>query len=149
MRYILFVLSLSLSTLLPVMADNGLVMLNSPYTVQETEARLVNVLKAKGMKIFARIDHAAAAKRAGIELDPTRLVLFGNPKVGTPLMHCGRTAAIDLPMKMLIWEENGKVRLAYNSPAWLEERHGLQACKKILGKVDSALHGLALAAVGK
>lgn len=149
MRYLLLVLALSLSVLLPAMADNGLVILKSSYTVQETETHLVDALKAKGMKIFARIEHAAGAKRAGLELDPTRLVLFGNPKVGTPLMHCGRSAAIDLPMKMLIWEENGKVWLAYNSPAWLEERHGLQACKAILGKVDSALHGLALAAVGK
>jgi uncharacterized protein (DUF302 family) len=65
------------------MADNGLVILKSSYTVQETETRLVDALKAKGMRIFARIDHAAGAKRAGLELDPTRLVLFGNPKVGT------------------------------------------------------------------
>lgn len=110
--------------------------------------RLVAVLKARGLKLFARVNHAQGAAGAGLTLRPTELVLFGNPKVGTPLMQCNQTTAIDLPQKALIWQaEDEKVRISYNDPTYLAQRHGIsQACAEPLAKVAQALEGLATAA---
>lgn len=108
------------------MADNGLVTIPSIHDVKETIDRLEADVKAKGMTVFARIDHAAGAKQAGMALRPTELLIFGNAKAGTPLMRAGQTIGIDLPLKMLGWEDAaGKVWLSYNDPVWLAERHGL------------------------
>lgn len=110
-------------------AESGFIVVASDSGVATTASRLKSALEAKGMRVFAEIDHAAGAKDAGTELAPTRLIVFGNPKVGTPLMQCNRTVAIDLPQKMLIWQDSeGSVRLAYNDPRYLERRHGLGAC---------------------
>ncbi len=106
--------------------DNGIIELACESSVQETAARLEALLEAKGIKLFARIDHAAEARTAGLTMRPTLLLVFGNPKIGTPLMQQHPSITLDLPTKALIWETaEGKVRLSYNSPEFLQKRHGL------------------------
>jgi uncharacterized protein (DUF302 family) len=109
-------------------AGSNLVTKPSKYSVPETIDRIEKAVTAKGMQIFARIDHGGEAKKVGLAMRPTLLLVFGNPKGGTALMVAKPTAAIDLPMKALVWEdEDGKVWLAYNSPELLHERHGVSA----------------------
>lgn len=111
----------------PIQADDpGLGSRTSPYPVSETLDRLEVVLRGKGVEVFARIDHAAAAREAGLELAPTELLVFGNPKAGTPLMQAAPTVALDLPMKVLAWQDpSGQVQVLWNSPDFLVARHGL------------------------
>ncbi|HXC94260.1 MAG TPA: DUF302 domain-containing protein [Edaphobacter sp.] len=110
----------------PELTNNGLVHLNSPYSVPETLARLESIVRAKGINIPALIDHSGDAERAGLEMPPTKLLIFGNPKSGTPLMIASPTVAIDLPLKALVWQdEKGKVWLSYNSPQYLKQRHNI------------------------
>ncbi|HEU4682874.1 MAG TPA: DUF302 domain-containing protein [Nitrospira sp.] len=98
----------------------------SRYSVADTMDRIEKAVTAKGMQIFARIDHAGEAAKVGLDMNPTVLLIFGNPKGGTALMVAKPTAAIDLPMKALVWQDGeGKVWLTYNSPALLQERHGV------------------------
>ncbi len=144
-----FVTVLALSFLLSngLLAQDGLISVKSAHNVKTTADRLENVLKAKGMTVFARIDHALGAKKTGNSLAPTELVIFGNPKIGTPLMQCNRTVAIDLPQKVLIWKDDkGTVWFTYNDPVYLMKRHQLQDCRKILTKVSGALKNFAKAA---
>lgn len=109
------------------MAENGLITVSSAHGVKETIDRFENDMKSKGMTIFARIDHAAGAKAVGLTLRPTELLIFGNAKAGTPLMQSHQTLGIDLPLKVLAWEDAaGKVWLSYNEPVWLAARHGDQ-----------------------
>lgn len=109
------------------MADNGLITVSSAHGVKETIDRFENDMKSKGMTIFARIDHAAGAEAVGLTLRPTELLIFGNAKAGTPLMQSHQTLGIDLPLKVLAWEDAaGKVWLSYNEPGWLAARHGDQ-----------------------
>jgi uncharacterized protein (DUF302 family) len=97
----------------------------SKYSVTETIQRLSAILKSKGVAIFAVIDHSGEAEKAGLKMRPTQLLIFGNPKAGTPLMIAAPTTAIDLPLKALAWEDaEGKVWLSYNSPDYLQQRHG-------------------------
>lgn len=126
----------------------GLAVLESSHDVATTADRLVAALEDKGLTLFTRIDHAAAAKTADMSLPPTELVIFGNPKAGTALMHCAHTVAIDLPLKALIWEDGeGQVWLGYNTPAYLAERHQISGCQKVLEKVRTTLDELARTAV--
>lgn len=105
---------------------NGLTIATSQFPVKETIDRMISIVEAQGWQVFARIDHAAHARKNGLELRPTELLLFGNPKIGTLLMQDHQLAAIDLPMKMLAWDdEQGRVRIAHNSLQWLKQRHGL------------------------
>lgn len=109
------------------MADNGLITVSSAHGVKETIDRFENDMKSKGMTIFARIDHAAGAEAVGLTLRPTELLIFGNAKAGTPLMQSHQTLGIDLPLKVLAWEDAaGKVWLSYNEAGWLAARHGDQ-----------------------
>jgi len=125
----------------------GLISVPSAHDVPTTTDKLVTAVEEKGLTVFARIDHAAGAEKAGMVLPPTELVIFGAPKVGTALMQCGHTVAIDLPLKALVWEDDtGVVRLSYNSPAWLAERHDLSGCDMVLQKVEGALNALAQSA---
>ncbi|MEM7255362.1 MAG: DUF302 domain-containing protein [Pseudomonadota bacterium] len=121
---------------------HGLVVQKSQHDVATTTERLVTVINKKGLKHFATIDHAAGAAKAGHELPGTTLVIFGNPKIGTPLMKCSRTVAIDLPQKALIWENADGVWIGYNAPKYLDGRHGLSECAGVLKKVAGALAGL-------
>jgi uncharacterized protein (DUF302 family) len=100
----------------------------SPHSVPETIQRLSALLKSKGVAIFALIDHSGEAEKAGLKMRPTQLLIFGNPKGGTPLMLAAPSTAIDLPLKALVWEDaDGKVWLSYNSPDYLQQRHGFPA----------------------
>lgn len=129
------------------LAEDGLISVKSAHDVPTTTDKLVAALEEKGMKVFARVDHAAGAKKVEMSLEPTELVIFGNPKVGTILMKCGHSIAIDLPLKALVWEDGeGQTWLSYNDPAFLAKRHALSGCEKVLGKVDKALAGFAKAA---
>jgi len=128
-------------------ADSGLISIKSPYEVKKTADRLENALKAKGMTVFIRINHAEGALKVGKKLRPTELVIFGNPTVGTPLMHCGQSVAIDLPQKALIWQdEAGQVWLTYNDPKYLANRHNLAGCDEVIKKIEKALGNFAKAA---
>ena len=106
--------------------------------------RVVAAVTARGISVIARIDHAATAAKVGLSLRPTELLIFGNPKAGTPLMQAVQTVGIDLPLKILVWQdEAGKTWLAYNDPAWLERRHGANAGQDaILGAMTRALEAI-------
>ena len=106
--------------------NSGLINRPSKHSVDETLDRLKRTLQAKGVTVFALVDHSGEAERVGLKMRPTKLVIFGNPKAGTPLMLAAPSIAIDLPLKILIWEDGeGKVWVCFNSPAYLQERHGL------------------------
>lgn len=108
------------------MSENGLITITSNHSVKETLDRLEASLRGNGVTVFARIDHAAAAASVDMTLPPTELIIFGQPKAGTPLMQAQQSIGIDLPLKMLAWQDaNGKNWLAYNDIAWLAKRHGL------------------------
>jgi uncharacterized protein (DUF302 family) len=108
------------------MSDNGLVTLPSVHGVKDTIDRVEADVKSKGMTVFARVDHAAGAGEAGLTLAPTLLLIFGNARGGTPLMQAKQQAGIDLPLKVLAWEDgSGKTWLSYNDPGWIAQRHGL------------------------
>ncbi|MGO8800940.1 MAG: DUF302 domain-containing protein [Roseiarcus sp.] len=110
------------------MSVEGLVSIQSRFSARETMDRLEAALKANGVSIFARIDHAAGAAAVGETLRPTELLIFGNPKAGTPLMQAAQTIGIDLPLKVLVWQDAaGEVWLSHNDPAFLAGRHGLGA----------------------
>ena len=106
--------------------DNGIVDIPSNHSVDQTVEKLKSILAAKDVTLFALVDHSGEAEKAGMKMRPTKLLVFGSPKAGTPLMFAAPSVAIDLPLKILIWEDSGgKVWVSYNSPAYLEERHGL------------------------
>jgi len=106
--------------------DRGLIDIPSNHSVDETLAKLKGILQAKGVTLFALVDHGGEAAKAGLKMRPSKLLIFGNPKAGTPLMLAAPRIAIDLPLKILIWEDaQGKVWVTYNSPVYLQERHGL------------------------
>ncbi len=128
-------------------ANDGMINVKSVHDVAATESRLVQALEGKGMTVFARIDHAEGAASVDKALRPTRLVVFGNPKAGTPLMQCRQSAAIDLPQKALIWEDSeGTVWLGYNDPEYLKQRHDIEGCDQVIKKIEGALAGFAKAA---
>jgi uncharacterized protein (DUF302 family) len=106
-------------------ANNGIVSTPSNHSVEQTVDKLRNILQAKAVTLFAVIDHSGEAEKVGMKMPPTKLLIFGNPKGGTPLMLAAPRTAIDLPLKILVWEDaQGKVWVSYNSPAYLQERHG-------------------------
>jgi uncharacterized protein (DUF302 family) len=128
---------------------DDIVIKTSTRSVKETIDALAAKLKEKGIKIAARVDHAAGAKAAGLELPPTELLIFGNPKLGTPLMQANRAIGLDLPMKVLAWQEaDGTVKVAYTAPAVLAKRHGISGQDKIAETMSKALDGLTKAAAG-
>ncbi len=111
---------------MPSLPGNGMVHLNSPYSVAETITRLEALLKAQGLTEFCRIDHSGEAEKVGFTMPATQVIIFGSPKGGTPLMIASPTLAIDLPLKALIWEDaGGQVRVSYNSPEYLKQRHNI------------------------
>jgi len=145
----MFVASVMFTLAISSMAS-GIVNVSSDFSVKETSERLETILKKKGMKIFNHINHSAGAKSVGIDLRDTELIIFGNPKVGSPLMKCQQTVALDLPQKALIWKDDmKKVWISYNDPKYLVQRHKLKGCEKVLGKVEKALAGITQAAATK
>ncbi|MEO6363499.1 MAG: DUF302 domain-containing protein [Caldimonas sp.] len=139
-------LSLAFAALVSVtptaFAADGLVAVKSPYAVRETLDRLEVNVKQRGLKVFARVDHAAGAASVGKSLRPNEVLIFGGPQGGTPFMECASSVGIDLPLKALAWQdEQGQVWLAYNDPAFVAQRHGAAQCPAVapLGKALSAL----------
>jgi uncharacterized protein (DUF302 family) len=130
------------------MAVDGLTTIASKHGPKETMDRLEAAVKAKGMTVFARVDHAAGAQAVGLPLRPTDLLIFGNAKAGTPLMQAGQAIGIDLPLKALVWQDaSGATWLSYNDPGWLARRHGLgHAVDAAIGAMTAALDAVAKAA---
>lgn len=130
-------------------AADGLISVKSPYPVGQTLDRLESGTEQRGLKVFARIDHAAGAASVGKSLRPTELLIFGNPRGGTPFMECAQSAGIDLPLKALAWQdEQGQVWLGYNDPAYLARRHGITGCPAV-EPISNALSGLVAEAVAR
>ena len=110
----------------PVKRKNGIIDVPSNHSVDETVERVKGLLQSKGITLFALVDHSGEAEKVGMKMPPTKLLIFGNPKGGTPLMLAAPSIAIDLPLKILVWQETqGKVWISYNSPEYLKERHDL------------------------
>src|SRR5271156_7176555 len=110
---------------MPELPEKGMIHRSSPYCVDETLERLGAVLQSLGIPVLARIDHSGGAAAMGLEVKPTKLLIFGNAKAGTPLMLAAPTLALDLPLKALVWEDaGGQVWVSYNTPQYLQERHG-------------------------
>jgi uncharacterized protein (DUF302 family) len=130
------------------MATPGLTTIRSSFGPRDTMNRLDTAVKAKGMTVFARIDHAAGATAVGLSLRPTEILIFGNAKGGTPLMQSVQTIGIDLPLKALVWQDAaGDTWLSYNEPDWLATRHGLSSeTEMAVGTLTGALATLAKAA---
>ena len=106
--------------------NKGIIDRPSNHSVEQTVDRLRSILQSKGVTLFGLIDHSGEAEKVGIKMRPTKLLIFGSPKAGTPLMLAAPSIAIDLPLKILVWEgSEGKVWISYNSPEYLKERHGL------------------------
>jgi uncharacterized protein (DUF302 family) len=109
-----------------LIADNGIITIPSGHSVNETMEKLKGILQAKGVTLFAVVDHSGEAEKVGMKMHPTKLLIFGSPKAGTPLMVAAPSIAIDLPLKILVWEDGqGKVWISYNSPEFLRKRHDL------------------------
>ena len=107
-------------------SDSGIITQPSQHSVEQTVQKLKALLHAKGVTLFALVDHSGEAAKIGMTLPPTKLLIFGNPKAGTPVMLAAPSVAIDLPLKILVWEDGqGRVWLSYNSPAYLMDRHGV------------------------
>src|SRR6266487_4385405 len=121
----------------------GLTSIRSTFGPKETMDRLEAEIRAHQMKVFARIDHAAGAAEAGLELRPTELIIFGNARGGTPLMQSVQTIGIDLPLKALVWQDaKGKTWLSYNEPSWIAQRHGVTNAESAVSKMTVALSAI-------
>jgi len=131
-------------------AADGMLSIESQLNVKTTADRLEKILKEKGMTIFNRIKHSKSAEKVGIQLNDTELIIFGNPKAGSPLMKCQQTIAIDLPQKALVWKDkNNKVWISYNDMRYLEKRHDVKNCEKAISKVEKILANITTSAANK
>lgn len=133
-----------------LLAQEGLISVESPHDVATTIDKLSAALESKGMTVFGRVNHTQNAEKAELSLRPTEVLIFGNPKIGTPLMNCAQSVAIDLPQKMLAWQdESGSTHLGWNDPMFLKTRHGIEGCDEVLQKVSNALANFAKAATSE
>lgn len=143
MKKVLLSLLLVLLMAVPLFALDGLVTAKSAVSVKQTMDRLETLVQKKGLKVFARIDHAKGAASVGKTLRPTELLIFGNPQGGTPFMECAQTVGIDLPLKALVWQDAaGQVWLGYNDPEFLAQRHAVPDCA-VVQKMAKALEAIA------
>jgi uncharacterized protein (DUF302 family) len=150
MKETIFAALSSLFIAMPAAAADGMINVPSTYSVSETADRLENILQEKGMTVFNRIKHSESAAKVGIGLRDTELIIFGNPKVGSPLMQCQQTVAIDLPQKALVWKDaQSQVWISYNDPKYLGKRHHISGCGETIAKIETALAGITEAAAGK
>ncbi len=133
------------------MENNGLVIKKSDLDFETTYANLKNLLEANpNLKIILELDHSKNAASKGLKLRPTKIIVFGNPMLGTPLMQSQPTLAIDLPQKVLVYQlENNEVQIAYNNPEYLKERHGAEGVEEVLAKIANALDAITNKAIGK
>ncbi len=128
-------------------AQEGMTKAKTNQTVEQAADRLESLIKDKGLNVFCRVNHQKNAESVGLEMRPTILLIFGNPKVGTPLMKCAQTVAIDLPQKFLVWQdENGQTWIGYNDPSYLAKRHDISDCEKPQEEMAKALSNFAKAA---
>lgn len=149
LRVLLVLPALALPAGAVAVAGDGLAVVDSRYSVAETEERLIEAVEDKGLSVMARVDHQANAKMVDMDMPATRLLLFGKPQAGTQLMKCAPTVAIDLPLKMLIWQDGEAVKVGYNRAEYLVERHGIGNCAtSVQTTMEQALDGLAHAAAG-
>ncbi len=126
---------------------DGMNDVESTFSVEETADRLETIFAQKGVTVFNRIKHSAAAEKVGVKLRPTELIIFGNPKLGSPMMKCKQSIAIDLPQKALIWkDENDKVWISYNDIKYIAKRHHVEDCEAIISKIEMILAKLIHAA---
>lgn len=138
------IISLWLISCVPDSKDNGLIIKESPYSVDVTYDKLRTLIsKNANLKILLELDHSKNAANAGLQLKPTRILLFGNPKLGTPLMQESATTSIDLPQKIIVYTEDGKnTKIAYNNPSYLKQRHDIIGQDAILDKISNALNNI-------
>ena len=147
MKKLTLTMLLFMITILSACSADSMIDVKSSYGVQETGDRLERVLDEKGMTLFNRVKHSEAAEDVGVELRDTELFIFGNPNVGSPLMKCQQSVAIDLPQKALIWmDSSGDTWISYNDPRYLEKRHDISNCEDIISTIETALAGIAEAA---
>jgi uncharacterized protein (DUF302 family) len=127
----------------------GLTSIQSSFGPKETMDRLEAEIRAKGLNVFARIDHAAGSADVGLNLRPTNLIIFGNARGGTPLMQSVQTVGIDLPLKALVWQDAaGKTFISYNEPSWIAQRHGVADAEAVVSKMTDLLRAIATTAAG-
>ncbi|GAA3706328.1 DUF302 domain-containing protein [Oceanisphaera sediminis] len=144
MRTSIFSLLFAVAISASAQTADGMMNIESTFTVKDTADRMESILKENGMTVFNRIDHAQGADKVGLELRDTELLLFGNPRVGSPLMQCRQSVAIDLPQKALIWQdEANRVWISYNEPGYLAKRHDITGCEEVISKIEKALAGMA------
>jgi len=133
-----------------VNAADGMINVKSQFDVKTTADRLEKILNEKGMTIFNRIKHSESAAKIGIQLGETELIIFGNPKAGSPLMKCQKSIALDLPQKTLVWKDNNnEVWISYNDIEYLKSRHNIQGCEKVILKVGKILANITISASSK
>jgi uncharacterized protein (DUF302 family) len=138
-----FVVSMTLTGVCAAQSAEGLIAVKSTANTKDTMNKVEDIVKQRQLKVFARVDHAAGAQSIGKTLRPTELIIFGSPQGGTPLMECAQSVGIDLPLKMLVWEDaTGQTWVGYNDPAYLAKRHQANACPAV-GNVSKALESLA------
>jgi uncharacterized protein (DUF302 family) len=129
--------------------SEGLTTIPSRFGPKETMDRLATEIQAKGMKVFARIDHAAGAAEVGLTLRPTELIIFGNARGGTPLMQSNQTVGIDLPLKALVWQDAaGKTFISYNEPSWMAQRHAVANAEPVVSNMTDLLSAITATAAG-
>ncbi|ENO1331876.1 DUF302 domain-containing protein [Vibrio parahaemolyticus] len=132
---------------LSALAGEGVVTVASTHSTKDTADKFVAIAQEKGLNVFARINHQENAAKVDMTLRPTEVIVFGNPKVGTPLMLCTQEVALDLPQKVLVYEDaEGKTWLAYNDPMHLKQRHHIEGCDEVLSKISGVLGSLTSAA---
>lgn len=143
-RFVLVVLAYILLPISFLQAkDDVLIVKKSAHSVSVTLDRLTKVLESKGITIFARVNHSAGGKKVGLDLAPTELLIFGNPKLGTPLMQSNQRIAVDLPLKALAWKDkDGQVWLGYHSPSYLKSKHSISGKDAVFKKMTGALNKL-------
>ena len=128
----------------PLRVIEGLTSIQSSFAPKATMDRLDAEIRAKGLNVFARIDHASGAAEVGLTLAPTELIIFGNARGGTPLMQSVQTIGIDLPLKALVWQDaSGKTWLSYNEPRWIAQRHGVANAEQVVSRMNALLTAMA------
>ena len=140
MKKIYVICLLALITSPSAFADNGMLNVASSFSVNDTTKRLKNILTKKGMTVFNTVKHSESANALGFDLPDMQLVIFGNPKIGSALMKCQQSVAVDLPLKFLIWaDEQNKIWITYNNPEYLKKRHKVMGCDATFAKMTNAL----------
>ena len=148
-QYLLIIaMSLCMITIATASENDGIQQVKSSHDAKTTMEKLVNIVKSKGFNVFAQIDHSAGAKSVNMDLRPTQLLIFGNPKGGTILMQCNQNVGIDLPLKFLVTtDKSGQTWIRYNDANFIADRHKLDDCgKKVIDKVNNGLKGMSSAA---